>query len=64
MRIQYRDRRQGRDDEVGVSTLGTGRVQRHGRSYKSFQCLPISFLAFVDIDGTPGVATETGIEEA
>jgi hypothetical protein len=44
--------------------MGAGRVQRHGRANKSLQCLVIDLLALVEVDGTPGVAIEAGVEEA
>ena len=46
------------------SATGTGRVQRHGRANKSLQCLLVNLLALVEVDGTPGVAIEAGVEEA
>ena len=46
------------------SAAGGGCVQRHGRTNKSLHGLSINLLALVDVDGTPGVAFEAGIEEA
>jgi hypothetical protein len=46
------------------SAVGAGRVQRHGRANKSLQCLLVNLLALVEVDGTPGVAIEAGVEEA
>jgi hypothetical protein len=46
------------------SAMGAGRVQRHGRANKSLQCLLVNLLALVEVDGTPGVAIEAGVEEA
>ena len=45
------------------STMGAGRVQRHGRANESPQCLLVNLLALVEVDGTPGVAIEAGVEE-
>src|SRR6266571_6209319 len=46
------------------SAMGAERVQRHGRANKSLQCLVVNLLALVEVDGTPGVAIEAGVEEA
>jgi hypothetical protein len=46
------------------SAMGAGRVQRYGRANKSLQCLLVNLLALVEVDGTPGVAIEAGVEEA
>jgi hypothetical protein len=43
--------------------MGAGRVQRHGRANKSLQSLLVNLLALVEVDGTPGVAIEAGVEE-
>jgi hypothetical protein len=40
------------------STAGAGRIQRHGRANKRLQCFLVNLLAFVEIDGTPGVAVK------
>src|SRR5512138_267819 len=42
---------------------GAGRVQRHGRANESLQCLLVNLLALVEIDRTPGVAIEAGVEK-
>ena len=41
-----------------------GRVQLHGRANQILQRLLIDLLAFVEVDSTPGVAIEAGVEEA
>ena len=46
------------------SAVGAGRVQRHGGADKSLQCFLVNLLAFVEVDGAPGVAFEAGVEEA
>src|SRR5262249_32991148 len=46
------------------SAAGAGRVQRHGRANKRLQCLLVDLVALVEVDGTPGVALEAGVEEA
>src|SRR5688572_31493125 len=40
------------------------RVQRHGGANERLQRLFIDLVALVEIDGTPGVAFEAGVEEA
>jgi len=40
------------------------RVQGHGGANERLQCLFIDLVAGMNIDGTPGVAFEAGIEEA
>lgn len=52
------------DPPSARSAMGAGRVQRHGRANKSLQCLLVNLLALVEVDGTPGVAIEAGVEEA
>jgi hypothetical protein len=46
------------------SATGTGRVQHHGGPNESLQSLLVNLLALVEVDGTPGVAIEAGVEEA
>src|SRR6266850_692822 len=46
------------------SAVGARRVQRHGRANKSLQCLLVNLLALVEVDGTPDIAIEAGVEEA
>jgi hypothetical protein len=41
-----------------------GRVQCHGGANERLQRLFIDHVALVEIDGTPGVAFEAGVEEA
>src|SRR3979490_3102844 len=40
------------------------RVQRHGGANERLQRLFINLVALMEIDGTPGVAFEAGVEEA
>src|SRR3979490_3508419 len=40
------------------------RVQRHGGANECLQRLLINLVALMEIDGTPGVAVEAGVEEA
>jgi hypothetical protein len=40
------------------------RVQFHGGANERLQSLFIDLVALVEIDGTPGVAFEAGVEEA
>jgi NAD(P)-dependent dehydrogenase (short-subunit alcohol dehydrogenase family) len=49
---------------LGVPPAGAGRVQRHGRANQRLQCLLVNLLTLVEVDRTPGVAIEAGIEEA
>ncbi len=46
------------------SAIRAERVHRHGRADKRLQCLLVNLLALVEVDGTPGVAIEAGVEEA
>src|SRR5262249_46440763 len=46
------------------SAAGARCVQRYGGPNESLQCLHVDLLAFVEVDGTPGVALEARIEEA
>jgi hypothetical protein len=72
-----RDRRRGVKDEQFVpelsgfyqrrsSALGflLRRVQRDGGTDEGLQCFFINLVSLVEIDGTPGVAFEAGVEEA
>src|SRR5262245_40289297 len=44
--------------------MGTGQVQPHSRANKRLQCLLVNLLALVEVDGTPGVSSKTGVEQA
>ena len=44
--------------------LGCGLVQGHGGANERLQRLFIYLVARMEIDGTPGVAFEAGVEEA
>jgi hypothetical protein len=48
----------------GASGSSLRRVQGHGGPYERPQRLFIDFVALMEIDGTPGVAFEAGVEEA
>src|SRR3984885_13228459 len=48
----------------GASGGWRRRVQRHGGVNERLQRLFINPVAFMEIDGAPGVAFETGVEEA
>src|SRR5262249_4366652 len=52
---------------ASASTLRTAaggrRVQGHGGSNEGLQSLPIQLVAFVEVDGAPDVAFETGVED-
>src|SRR5215472_2248650 len=43
--------------------FGCGLVQGHGGANESLQRLVVNLLALVEVDGTPRVSLETGIEE-
>jgi hypothetical protein len=43
---------------------GRGRVQCHGGANERLQHLFINLIALMEVDGTPGVAFEAGVEEA
>src|SRR5215212_8566648 len=45
------------------SKKGSRRVQVHSDANQRLQRLPVDLLALVDVDGAPGVALETGVEE-
>src|SRR5262249_11899325 len=47
-----------------VLASGFGRVQRHGGANERLQRPFINLVALMEIDGTPGVAFEAGVEEA
>ena len=51
---------------VGVqdASFGLGLVQGHGGANESLQRLLVDLVAFVEVDGAPGVAFEAGVEEA
>ncbi len=55
------ERREGRP--CGLAA-GRRLVQGHGGPNESLQSLFVQLVAFVEVDGAPGVAFETGIEEA
>src|SRR5579864_7532403 len=44
--------------------LEVRRVQCHGGANERLQCLFINLVALMEIDGTPGVAFEAGVEQA
>src|SRR4029453_4549380 len=44
------------------SAVGFGRVQGDGGANESLQRLLVDLLALVEVDGTPGVPLETGVE--
>src|SRR5262245_34734520 len=46
------------------SAFGFGLVQGHGGANESLQRLLVDLLALVEVDGSPCVALETGVEEA
>jgi hypothetical protein len=46
------------------SASSCGLVQRHGGANERLQRLFIDLVALMEIDGTPGVAFEAGVEEA
>ena len=48
----------------GASGSSHRRVQRHGGANERLQRLFINLVALMEIDGTPGVAFEAGVEEA
>src|SRR5262249_37057525 len=48
----------------GATSLGRLRVQRHGGARERLPRLFVDLVAVMDIDGTPGVAFEAGVEEA
>src|SRR5262249_44982845 len=48
----------------GATSLGRLRVQRHGGGSERLPCLFVDLVAVMDIDGTPGVAFEAGVEGA
>src|SRR5258705_7209961 len=48
----------------GVSGSSHRRVQCHGGANERLQRLFINLVALMEIDGTPGVAFEAGVEEA
>ena len=48
----------------GASGTSHRRVQCHGGANERLQRLFINLVALMEIDGTPGVAFETGVEEA
>src|SRR5262249_45849152 len=48
----------------GASGSSHRRVQCHGGANERLQRLFINLVAFMEIDGTPGVAFEAGVEEA
>jgi formylglycine-generating enzyme required for sulfatase activity len=43
---------------------GAGRVQPHSSAHQRLQRLLVDLLALVEVDGTPGVTSQTGIEES
>ncbi len=47
-----------------VVLLGFGLVQGHGGTNERLQRLLVDLLALVEVDGTPGVPLEAGVEEA
>src|SRR5215813_6006110 len=47
-----------------TSASGCGLVQRHGGANESLQRLLVDLLALVEVDGTPCVPFEAGVEEA
>src|SRR5579859_553764 len=53
-----------RGDGRARSAAGAGCVQCHGRANKSGQRLLVDLFTLVEVDGTPGVAIEAGVEEA
>ena len=48
----------------GASGSSHRRVQGHGGAHERLQRLFINLVARMEIDGTPGVALEAGVEEA
>jgi len=48
----------------GASGSSHRRVQCHGGANERLQRLFINLVALMEIDGTPGVAFEAGVEEA
>src|SRR5262249_27898346 len=48
----------------GASARSPRRVQGHGGANQRLECLFIYRAVLMDIDGTPGVAFEAGVEEA
>ena len=48
----------------GASGSSPRRVQCHGGANERLQRLCINLVALMEIDGTPGVACEAGVEEA
>src|SRR5260370_9930105 len=48
----------------GASGSGRRRVQCHGGANERLERLFINLVALMEIDGTPGVAFEAGVEEA
>src|SRR5437773_5330304 len=48
----------------GASGRSLRRVQCHGGANERLQRLCINLVALMEIDGTPGVAFEAGVEEA
>ena len=48
----------------GASGRSHRRVQCHGGANERLQCLFLNLVALMEIDGTPGVAFEAGVEEA
>ena len=54
----------GRDHHLNSgSALGFGLVQGHGGAHQSLEGLLVDLLALVDVDGTPYVPLEAGVEE-
>src|SRR6195256_374838 len=48
----------------GASGSSHRNVQCHGGANERLECLFINLVALMEIDGTPGVAFEAGVEEA
>lgn len=44
--------------------LPGGDIERHGRADQRLESLLVDLVAFVEIDGAPGIALEAGIEQA
>ncbi len=51
-------------DRSGAGWGLGGRVQCHGGANERLQRVFINLVALMEIDGTPGVACEAGVEEA
>src|SRR5215472_11327677 len=49
--------------DSGGSASGFGRVQGHGGTNESLQCLLVDLCALVEVDRAPRVPLEAGVEE-